>query len=113
MASYYYTDADRALVEEIAVEYRERLRFEPGAKRGKHWRLDGEVVTWQQLLSEIHGDPERSKFSLRLQELTKAGDFESPEYRALRKLGMTIGFQGALKLLKDRLAYWQSDSAPF
>lgn len=113
MGSYYHTEADRKLVEEIALEYRDRLRYEPDAKRGRHWRLDGEEVPWGKLMLEFSGEEELTKWMLRSRELLDADETDSAEYRSLRKLGMDIPFQGMLSLLRERLGYWQSEESPF
>lgn len=109
MASYYYTAEDRELADSVAMELRERLVYEQAAKRGKHWRLDGEVRMWNELIWFFAGhdaDFPPPYWEGRAKALVKYP-------RALAKLGNSIPFHGFLALLRERLDYWQSEQAPF
>jgi hypothetical protein len=105
MVSYYYTEADKNLVDALALEWRGRAEYDPGAKRGKRWILDGEPAAFVDLM-EAFWTAEREK---QLSGLERG----SKDWRALIKAGDRIGFQAILAALPERIDYWNSDAAPF
>lgn len=92
MVGYYYTDMDRAFVEELLKEWEDllsgslRIAYETEAKRGRHWRLDGEEIAPGDLCEKLHA---------------LADEWDYPSVRS--KLGNVGTRHAILALLRDEV----------
>lgn len=92
MVSYYYTKNDRAFVKRVLKKYEGRLEYDLEAKKGQRWRLDGKVITWQQL-------------SLRLNQYCWKLDKKEPGryYKAWMKVAKPATAPATLALIREEL----------
>lgn len=98
MGSYYYTAADKALITELAAAFKGRLVFNPLSKQGHKWKLDGNVVSIADLVAVLY-----SAYGTERDAMVNSGDWKSPRYRAIHKLGSQTSIRGILVRLQTPL----------
>lgn len=92
MVGYYHTANDESFAKRVLKKYEGRLEYDPAAKRGQHWRLDGNVIGWKELSEKL------ARYGRKLNK--KEGD---RYHKAVWKVSNLASAPSTLALLRKKL----------